>query len=72
MTSALTTFASTEATRMSSREIAELTGKEHFHIKRDIKTMLEQLGQDASSFGGMSSDAYGRPQEVFNLPKDLT
>lgn len=60
------------ATTMTSREIAELTGKEHFHVKRDIKVMLEQLGEDASSFGGMSHDAYGRPLEVFHLPKDLT
>jgi phage regulator Rha-like protein len=57
---------------MTSREIAELTGKEHFHIKRDITAMLTQLGLDASSFGGMSTDAYNRPLAVFNLPKDLT
>jgi phage regulator Rha-like protein len=65
-------FASPEVTTMSSREIAELTGKEHFHIKRDITTMLAQLGLDASSFGCMSTDSYNRPLEVFNLPKDLT
>jgi anti-repressor protein len=28
---------------MSSREIAELTGKEHKHIIRDIRTIIEQL-----------------------------
>jgi phage antirepressor YoqD-like protein len=61
-----------EALTMSSKEIAELTGKEHFHVKRDIKVMLDDLGEHASKFGGMSTDAYGRPQEVFNLPKDLT
>ncbi len=69
-TSAPTTSA--PAALMSSREIAELTGKEHFHVKRDIRSMLDELGEDPSKFGGMSSDAYGRPLEVFNLPKDLT
>ena len=31
---------------MTSREIAELTGKEIAHIHRDIRIMLEQLGDD--------------------------
>lgn len=32
-----------EVQTMSSREIAELTGKEHKHIIRDIRTIIEQL-----------------------------
>lgn len=57
---------------MSSREISELTGKRHDNVMRDARSMLEALGLDLLSFEGMSSDAYGRPQPVFNLPKDLT
>ncbi|MBY6030007.1 phage antirepressor KilAC domain-containing protein [Halomonas sp. DP8Y7-1] len=32
---------------MSSREISELTGKRHGDVIRDIRTMLEQMGDDA-------------------------
>lgn len=58
---------------MSSREIAELTGKEHFNVMRDIRSMLEALGMGVLSFEG----TYVHPQNgvaypEFNLPKDLT
>ncbi|WP_243466028.1 Rha family transcriptional regulator [Sodalis glossinidius] len=39
---------------MSSREIAELVGKRHDHVIRDVWEMLEQLYQiekDAPNFG---------------------
>ncbi|MDN7994548.1 Rha family transcriptional regulator [Burkholderia orbicola] len=57
---------------MSSREIAELTGKAHNHVKRDIVKMLEGLEEDVTKFGYMSTDSYGRPQHVFALPKRET
>lgn len=57
---------------MSSREIAELTGKEHKDVMRDARTMLEQLGMTSAQFCAHLPDSYGRPQPVFNLPKDLT
>lgn len=31
---------------MSSREIAELTGKNHAHVLRDIRSMISELKQD--------------------------
>lgn len=57
---------------MSSREIADLCGKQHDNVMRDIRKMLHDIGQDALNFEGMYSDAYGREKPCFNLPKDLT
>lgn len=57
---------------MSSKEIAELTGKEHRNVLRDIRNMLDDLDKDPLSFEQMSSDSYGRPLTVAVLPKDLT
>jgi len=57
---------------MSSREIAELTGKEHRNVMRDIRNMLEDLGEDVLKFERIYLDAYGREKPCFHLPKDLT
>lgn len=59
------------APTMSSREIAELTGKEHRHVMRDIRNLQDQLG---SMFGG-SAQSWTHPQngqayEEFVLDKD--
>jgi phage regulator Rha-like protein len=56
---------SPEVTTMSSREIAELTGKEH-------KNILDQLGYTLAEFSANLPDSYNRPQQGFKLPKDLT
>jgi len=57
---------------MSSREIAERTGKQHFHVKRDVEEMLGSLGEDASKFGCIYRDSMNRAQREYLLPKDLT
>lgn len=57
---------------MSSREIAELCEKNHADVLRDIRVMLDQLGEVASSFAGNYLAANGKANPCFHLPKDLT
>lgn len=71
MTQALISTVSDTLT-MSSREIADLCEKQHKDVMRDIRNMLEELGETSAQFCADLPDAYGRPQPVFNLPKDLT
>lgn len=53
---------------MSSVDIAELTGKRHDHVMRDIRKVLATLG-GLPNFGGTYSDSQGKQQDCFNLPK---
>lgn len=57
---------------MSSREIAELTGKRHDHVMRDIRKMLDDLGEAHPKFGGSYEDSTGRTLPCFNLDRDMT
>ncbi len=54
---------------MTSLEIAEVTGKQHQHILRDIDSLLAQ-GVDASNFGLTSyKDKSNREQRCYQLTK---
>lgn len=55
----LITFAPNQTVKMSSREIANLTGKEHKHVLRDIKTMLVDLYVD-----GLPDERNGRSKYI--------
>ena len=54
---------------MSSREIAELTGKDHKHVIRDIREIMDALKIDVSSFGRIYFDSMNRQQTEYFLPK---
>ncbi len=60
------------ALTMSSREIAELTKKEIFHVHRDIRTMLDELADDPE-LDHVREDKDGRGYTTcFHLTKSLT
>ncbi len=55
--------------KMSSLEIAELTGKRHPDVKRDIENTLKQAGIDVSRFARIYKDAQNREQTCYDLPR---
>jgi phage regulator Rha-like protein len=57
---------------MTSREIAELTGKRHDHVCRDIVNMLTELEEDVPSFGVIYLDSMNREQTEYVLDRELT
>ena len=65
-------LAAAAPTTMSTREIAGLTGKQHFHVKRDTEKMLCELGEDASKFGCIYLDGSNRQQTEYFLDRELT
>lgn len=66
-----TIVAPSNTVTMSSREIADLTGKHHHHVVRDIKRNLSELNIDASTFGCIYRDERNRAQTEYFLGHDL-
>ena len=67
MNNALINMTATPLT-MSSREIADLTGKRHDNVMIDIRNMLGELGTHAPEFSGTYRSDRGNTDECFNLP----
>lgn len=63
----------TTTSMMSSREIAELCGKIHSHVLRDIREMIKQIGNPSLDYKQYQTlkDDIGRTASI-NLNKDLT
>jgi phage regulator Rha-like protein len=54
---------------MSSREIADLTGKRHSDVMADVRNMCDQMGIQSTDFSADYKDARGRVQPCFNLDR---
>lgn len=55
---------------MTSRQIAEVTGKEHKNVKRDIVNMLDELNEDRLKFERIYLDSMNRVQTEYALDRD--
>lgn len=59
-------------TKMSSREIATLTGKQHKNVMADCRAMFEALNLQSADFSADYQDGKGRTYQEFWLDQDLT
>jgi len=57
---------------MSSREIAELTGKQHKDVLSDCRKMFDALNLRSADFSADYKDAMNRTQSEYLLNQDLT
>ena len=59
--------------RMTSREIAELTEKQHLHVMRDIRDLIDREAITQSTFGlSEYKDASGKKNPMYLLDFEAT
>lgn len=63
---------SSVVTKMSSREIAKLTGKRHDNVMADCRKMFESLNLQSPDFAGDYKDDRGRTYQEYWIDQDLT
>lgn len=58
--------------KMTSLELAEITGKQHAHVMRDIRNEIEALGESNESIFGLVdyTDAKGEKRPCYSFGKD--
>lgn len=57
---------------MTSLQIAEVTGKQHGHVIRDLKDLEEKGVLGLSNFGETSKDSQNKARIIYRLPKRET
>lgn len=72
MTKQTVANARSNVTKMSSREIAKLTGKRHDNVMADCRKMFESLNLQSPDFSGDYQDERGRTYQEYWLDQDLT
>lgn len=72
MNTNLTNIVSNDQLTMSSREIAEITGKDHKHVLTDVRKMLVDLGLGEPDFRRSYLSEQNKPMPGYNLPKRET
>lgn len=70
MTTFVGILVSKSVVTMSSREVADLTGKRHSDVKRDIRVMMTQLSEDVGKFLHTYLDSMNRAQIEYLLDRD--
>lgn len=59
----------TKTTGMDSRSIAEIAEKNHADVCRDIRKMIDELGEDESKFASVYQGGNGESRRCYILPK---